>query len=301
MKNWVLILLAVAGLNFATLAPAQAEDREYIWGSSQWGSNPFDRNRDSAIRRVEEALRPMSLPQAAKDCLLEAVRRDPQGARHSIEDGDRFVEMQSGGGLEHNVLVRVGESQQERGRVPSARKWQCSIDGQTYTLVLPDICHNWAWTSEAIPAPAPQREAPPPPVEEHRSDCSAIRIDDAPRGAGMHVAVLATAPVPESECWAVGQGATGWHPWPTGCDSCSMRAFVELAETNHLPGRYQRVGRFRVVEGPIYIRVPREVAQTATIVVCIQEGRRASVPTAVTPRAWGGRNGTILPEWRWAH
>ena len=239
--------LLLAALMFAIIGlstPANAQ--EYIWGSSQWGSNPFDRDRDSAIRRVEEGLRPMSLPQAAKDCLAEAVRRNPQGERHSIEDGDRFVEMQSGGGLEHNVLVRVGDSQQERGRVPSARKWECSIDGQTYTLVLPDICHNWAWFSEPSPREVTSEE-----------ECTTVAVA-VHEGDTLAPAVFTGGSLPPSRCWAFKQSGD-WEAWPGGCDHCIQWA-PALERVPSADRRVRMPGLVRIERtGTVWVRVPRQV------------------------------------------
>jgi hypothetical protein len=243
MRKHFLILLAFATIFIAGLAPAWATP--VTWGPGVWGTNPYDRNVTSAMNRVEQAIAPMSVPDEVKRLWLEAIRQHPEGTPFSIRPGMCFREMLSGSGLERRGVCVP----QNVTLVPSAIAWEVAFEGYTYTLVLPDICHNWAWRSQA---------APPPPREVTlEQECTTVSVE-VRRGDILAPAIFAGGDLPHSDCWAFRRSDT-WVMWPGGCQRC-IDWDLPLARVSAADRRVQMPGRVEITEtGTVWIRVPRQI------------------------------------------
>jgi len=205
-KLSLILLLAFAAVNVVALAPANAET---TW--TTWGGAPYASSYEEAVRRLPDALHDLNIPEPVRVLFLEEVRRNPQGTRAYLTPGMRFLWMMTGGARPHAMEnVVVGRNPVRRGVVQAAeaRGWRVVHEGRTYVLVLPDICYNWAWRTEA-----------PPQQEIAEEPCSIVTLTIP---AGRHQLLfggLSSAAPPPSRCFAVRQGGE-WEALPGGCIEC---------------------------------------------------------------------------------
>lgn len=236
MRKLALILWALLAISFVVSTPAQATP--VPWGPGVWGTNPFDRHVESALTRVEAAVTPMNVPSEVKRLWVEAVRHNPQGTPYSIRPGACFREMQSGTGLERRgVCVPRNVT-----LVPSAVSWYVDYQGTRYWLVLPDICHNWAWLSESAP-------------QETVSDGCAIVSVPVEQGDTLLVGAYSGAALAPSRCWALRNRSGEWEALPGGCAQCIP---WDRVEQHIATADRQRRHETRIVDrsGVVQVRVP---------------------------------------------
>lgn len=281
LKKLIHILLAFAGITLAALTPACAAD--VVWGPQQWGTNKFDKvSSESAIRRIDEGINPMRVPNEVKALWKEAVRQNPEGTPYAIRPGQCFEEMQSGSGLEkRKSCVPTGAV-----TAPTAVSWVVSHGGQNYVLVLPDICFNWAWVSHSSPPETPSDE------------CTTVEI---PVQAGNTVvpAVFASGDLPTSGCWGIKRPGGDWVV-PRECHDCAR--WETLLADIRLPRGLQVSWQTTVTAtqaGSVWIRVPRAVETQHRVAIYLQRDGLCSW-NVLEPRDW--RDHTFRfseADWKW--
>lgn len=293
MLNKRAFLFGTAAVTVAFSTPAWAG--EFAW--DRWGGNKFAETAEDAIARVGEALAPMSMPQEAKALLADNVRAHPEGRGEvQLVPGFRFREMQSGGGLigspQYDAVV-VGSDSRYRGTRLYAKTWTVVCNGTQYTLFMPEICFNWAWSSQAAP-----REAPPPPREP---ECVYLEVCDVRPGDTVHTAVITSSTLP-SECWARSEDgfSNNWIPWSNECPTdfvCPTPDWLGAFPT--YAGHPERSLTFRMRgPGTLVLRLPPEVRQQHVVVCVLRDGRR-SYPYGVDPTDWQGRRYRLERSWVW--
>lgn len=137
MKRFIAMMLALA---FAALAgPVYAE---FKW--EHYGADPYATSREEAMKTREDAFRKLGFPEAVAASFMEAT--NSPGEKVRIVNDDRFDAMLSKGGVVHkNVVVAVKDKPKEGGIefAAVAEKWEKTVKGTTYTLLLPEVCYNW--------------------------------------------------------------------------------------------------------------------------------------------------------------
>ncbi len=285
LTRLILILSMVAAVMFAT--PAHAETTWTLWGGA-----PYATSQDEAVGRLPEALRTLNIPEAVRSLLEAEVRANPQGTRVYLNPGDRFVAMMSGPDRRHASAyamtdVVVGTNQGPRAGIvqsPVAREWRVTYEGQTYVLVLPDICNNWAWRVIA----APRQEIAEP--------CAEIELSVQP-GDTLLFVTFSTARPPPSRCWAFNQSGE-WEALPGGCMQCVNWEPVVARVPEAADRNISMQSRIDVREDRIRIRVPvwAEGHHLGFYLIRNEESRCSWV--IVPPNVWQAHT-AHFSEWRW--
>jgi hypothetical protein len=134
----VLLLLAT----FAALTATSAHAAEFKW--EHFGADPYAATREEAMKAREDAFHKLGFSDPIVVALMEAT--ESPGEKVRIVNGDRFDAMLSKGSVVHkDVLVAVKDQPKGNGIefAAVAEKWEVTMKGTTYTLLLPEVCNNW--------------------------------------------------------------------------------------------------------------------------------------------------------------
>lgn len=261
MKKILLALLAFLAISVGSQASAQT-----VW--RDWGEAPFASSKEEAVRRLPDALRLLNVPEPVRALLEDAVRTTPNGVRTHIVPGDRFVAMMSRGDrvlsdvVVAEVPVTLPHGRTGAVQAANASMWEVTYEGQIYTLVLPDVCFNWSWRSR--PAPVQQEVIQP--------DCVELSVSHISAGDRMTMRIRPSgAQLPPSQCWAYKQGSDAWQRWPE-CLTCF------------------------VAEGPMTLRLPREVVANHELEICWEHQGRPSLLYVVQPSDWQNTRYHEVPD-----
>ena len=201
----VLVLVALA-------TSAQAE-----WKWQHFGADPYAKTREEAMQTRESAFSAMGLPESVIADFLRATEKP--GEKIRLVNGDHLVAMMSKGGVVHRDAVVAFAKPPVSGKMEyaaPAEKWQISWEGKIYSIVLPEICHNWGygWTPAPIPPTCP--ECPKPVVEK----CVELSFNASVGGKVRWGVASNHGPLPPSVCNAQRQGDGPWTAWAGWCDDC---------------------------------------------------------------------------------
>ena len=147
----VLLVMMLIGL----IPTAHAAQPEFRW--QHFGVAPYASSREEAMQKLPEALKQLGLPEPVAALFTIAVTGKP-GKTVRIVNGDHLNAMLSKGGIvNRNVLVdfvKPPVSGKMEYAAP-AEEWQVTYQGKVYRLLLPEVCNNWSYTVETVPAPLP--------------------------------------------------------------------------------------------------------------------------------------------------
>lgn len=131
---WVLTLALAALVN-----PAYAE---FKW--EHFGADPYATSREEAMKTREDAFRKLGFSEAVAASFMEAT--NSPGVKVRIVNDDRFDAMLSKGGVVHRDVVVAFKNPPKDDKMEfaaPAEKWEVSLSGTVYTLLLPEVCNNW--------------------------------------------------------------------------------------------------------------------------------------------------------------
>lgn len=115
---------------------AVAEAEPFLWKSP--GSNPFGH------RDFIKAIKSFSMPEKVAKNLIAKVKSE-EFEWMNIEAGNQFTQM-----IFHDfqIVENVIGSWKDKERLLATRLYKVKYAGETFYLVDPLICHNWAWWSD---------------------------------------------------------------------------------------------------------------------------------------------------------
>jgi hypothetical protein len=284
-----LTFIALALVAAMVMAPATAHATETTW--TLWGGARYETSQDEAKERLPEALRALNIPEAVRP-LLEAEVRSRPGTLVYLNPGDRFVAMMSGPDRTHASAyamtnVVVGTNPGPRAGIvqsPVAREWRVTHEGQTYVLVLPDICNNWAWRVIA----APRQEIPEEP-------CAEVELS-VQTGDTLLFAMLSSEAPPPSRCWAVNQSGR-WEALPGGCMQCVNWDPVVARVPEAADRNISMQSRIGVRTNRIRIRVPVWAESHHLAFYLIRSDDQCSW-VIIPPNVWQAHTANFS-QWRW--
>lgn len=202
-KILVIVVLAL----IATLA-SSALAAEWKW--QHFGADPYAKSRTEAMRTRESAFHAMGLPDSVITQLMLATEKP--GEKIRLVNGDRLAVMLSKGSVVHKDVVVAFVKPPISGKMEyaaPAEKWQVSVEGKIYVVILPEICNNWSYNWN----PAPPPILPPEKCVELSFNA---KIGGKVRwGIGSN-----HGPMPPSACNAQKQDDGPWTAWTGQCDDC---------------------------------------------------------------------------------
>jgi len=197
-------IFIIYGLCFAP----KALSAEWKW--QHFGADPYAKTRAEAMRTREFAFSAMGLPDQVIAKLIR-VTVEP-GEKIRIVNGDKFSAMISKKGVVHQDVVVAFVKPPISGKMEytaPAEKWQVSLEGRIYTVILPEICNNWSFNWTFAP--------PPPPLPEK---CVELSFN-APVGGKVRWGIASDhGPLLPSACNAQKQNEGPWTAWTGQCDDC---------------------------------------------------------------------------------
>jgi hypothetical protein len=269
----------ISSLGFALPAAAQAScqviDRTaeaFSW--THLGGNPYaDRHSEAfSDEKLDRFLACNNVPEADWEAIKRQVREN-QGEQSILRRGDVLATMMTRTSMIRNVAVGIEN-------VPALR-WEITVNGHRYVLVLPLECWNWSMAPAILP------------------ECAVVMVS-VEAGDTVRVVVSAEGSLP-SPCWAARESGSGlWLSWPGRCDDCSwVRA--HSAVPNWQARELRQPGRWRASTSIQELRVPRVVAERDYLGICVERGGRHSNTIWVTSSDWQkpAYRFTFTDPWTW--
>lgn len=252
---------------------------EYVW--RHFGAAPYAPNRAEAMRTRESAFRALGFPNEAVKELVRAT--EMPGERIRLTNGYRLSAMLSKGSVVHRNVVVDFIKPPINGKMEyaaPAEMWQVVWKGQTYTVILPDICNNWS-RRDTIPT-APRLSIGP-------SECRTVAYAVNP-GDLVRFAVLAQKRLPASACWQLCDGTDCAAP-PSPCDDCDW-----IGPKSVIPDGFEplHTGRYVAKHSKQTLRLPLEVSASYVALCDDRPGLGDSDSWIVQPREWRRGITTII-------
>ena len=146
MRNGIYAFVAFLLL----LAPGtSAHASGFKW--QHFGGAPYADSRVQAMRSRESAFRRLGFPEPVVSLLVEATKTPGKKVRLVV--GEHLSSMLSKGGVVHHDVTVAFVTPPISGKMEyaaPAEEWQVIWQGQTYTVILPEICNNWSAILPAI-------------------------------------------------------------------------------------------------------------------------------------------------------
>lgn len=168
-----------------------------------WGAAPYAATDSDAFSRLPEALVALGIPEELHGEFIQLVQENPDGlAEMRITADHDLIAMMSGESdrpVMCNPTVADIPVNQSGSIVQAARArvWTIEYEGEVFTLVLPEICRNWAWLVE--PAQVIQQAAP-------QEECAMILYPAEYAAEVRHFLWSRTGSAEYSSCYALIQG-----------------------------------------------------------------------------------------------
>lgn len=303
-RNFSALVVGICGiLGFAILlgalifgGKAKADDLKE-W--QNWGAYPYANSETEALSdaKLDFALKSFGWGADLRVAAKAAVRANSAGTRIFLDPADSLVAMMSGGSHPHAMKgVKVAEIPvsvpNRRGIVQAAtaRSWQFEYAGQTYELILPDVCYNWSYRL----------------VEQKRFQLECARVVFEPGKLGLKpddvikIGVFSKNGL-NNTCWGFEKenGPTRGPLQPCGA-KCNW-GNVETAVRRMSGGKMRA---YQTFELPVSecgkecgIILPLAVVTDTTVTaICIHRGSLVSDAVGITKEDWHGQDSYFLAK-----
>jgi len=310
MKKLLQILIALGAIAVLLSSCGSSLKSCRVWAAEEWkwqhfGADPYAKTRTEAMQTRESAFRAMGLSAPVITEFLRATEKS--GEKIRLVNGDHLSVMLSKGSIVHRDVVVAFTRPPISGRMEyaaPAEKWQISLEGKIYSVVLPEICYNWSYNwmpAPPPPPPTPAKATPPLPERVLKTVVNCVEISfDALIGGRARWGVASNhGPLPPSICNAQRQDNGRWTAWTGECPDCvpgNWGTIHEvLGEKAEVPHKYL----YSVTSERQTLRFSEDIWEDG-VYVCLEypDGTRTR-GVYIWPQDWKEHHRFFIPDRFW--